>query len=843
MTVSPSYPSLQMSARAPRPVSVLLAAWLAVASHGWSADKPSPNAAEPDSAGPLALSWPIDAEPGLTSGFAEQRPDHFHAGVDIKTWKGQGYAVRAAGDGHVWRIKTSPQGYGKALYLKLKGGLIVVYAHLLDFTQPIASFLEDEQWRQRRYSIDIYPPPDRLPIRAGEFIGRTGRSGCKAPHLHFELRNEENHPINPLTNGLVLPDHEHPVFAAIEFVPMDVRSFIDGKSESKIVALHRLKGQPARYAARDTVQISGTVGVAANVWDRACGLSNRLPLYRLALHVNDSLLYSSASEEFSYGETRQVDIEYDCPRYRRGEGSFRRLFRPRGYTLGFPTVEGDGLLRTGEGSARRYLAPGLHTLETAAIDASGNEARCAVVLLVNSPPQILACSVSRGRLAVLADDPETDSITVSLDISADRGRTWERMTLAREGAGNGWIEAAWQPPAPAESLLLARVQVSDPFDAPSHPVFRPVISSPLAEPEPGADEVSTEKRPTTDDPDETRPARSRRPDSSPRSRTDRVRQIGIWPPDRAPADTSEIGVTCAAEQIPPRLLLALRSRTPLAFEPELTVEQRGAPPRKIALHAEAANRYRGEMKVDPRFPGEAVVRFRWTDAWGRVGEGHTRFSVNGATREAGGVIISSDGLAEIRIDPGSLFSDLTALVESQDLPAGEGLRPASRAYEFGPDISAFARDATIAITPRPGWARADPRVAIYVQTDSGEWQFLGRNREGGRVTATIKRMGTYAALLDTVAPHIWSIHPTSGEVADAKTLVSFHTRDQGSGLTEEGINVELDGMRMVAEWDPFEQRVIAWSRGALSPGHHLLTIVVEDAAGNRSEVHYRFEGG
>ncbi|NLH52928.1 MAG: M23 family metallopeptidase, partial [Bacteroidales bacterium] len=66
----------------------------------------------------------------LSGTFGELRPDHFHAGIDIKTNQEEGWPVIAIADGYVSRIAISPTGYGKALYIDHPGGYTSVYAHL-----------------------------------------------------------------------------------------------------------------------------------------------------------------------------------------------------------------------------------------------------------------------------------------------------------------------------------------------------------------------------------------------------------------------------------------------------------------------------------------------------------------------------------------------------------------------------------------------------------------------------------------------------------------------------------------------------------------------------------------
>ena len=51
----------------------------------------------------------------LSGNFGELRPNHFHAGFDLKTNQKEGLAVLAVADGYVSRIKISTFGNGKTI--------------------------------------------------------------------------------------------------------------------------------------------------------------------------------------------------------------------------------------------------------------------------------------------------------------------------------------------------------------------------------------------------------------------------------------------------------------------------------------------------------------------------------------------------------------------------------------------------------------------------------------------------------------------------------------------------------------------------------------------------------
>ena len=122
------------------------------------------------------LAWPLTIKAALTSTFGETRSTSFHAGIDIKTWGKTGYEVRAVADGQIVRLKTSPWGYGRAIYHQLKDGRIIVYAHLEGFAARLAAPVEKAQNAKALYSVNLFFSEKELPVEKGELIGWSGKS-------------------------------------------------------------------------------------------------------------------------------------------------------------------------------------------------------------------------------------------------------------------------------------------------------------------------------------------------------------------------------------------------------------------------------------------------------------------------------------------------------------------------------------------------------------------------------------------------------------------------------------------------------------------------------------------
>src|SRR2546428_2992209 len=160
-----------------------------------------------------SLRWPLQIFGEIQSSFGEYRYDHLHAGIDISTAGGTGYKVLAAAAGEVFRLKVEWRGYGRALYLRHPGGRVTVYGHLERYEDRVLGLERLVARRQAaagtRYPGDIYLDRPNRGAR-GQVIAYSGESGVGLPHLHFEVRDAGDAPVDPFEAGLVRPAHRRP---------------------------------------------------------------------------------------------------------------------------------------------------------------------------------------------------------------------------------------------------------------------------------------------------------------------------------------------------------------------------------------------------------------------------------------------------------------------------------------------------------------------------------------------------------------------------------------------------------------------------------------------------------
>ncbi len=322
------------------------------------------------------LRWPLVLTPTLSSTFGETRSTAFHNGIDLKTWGKTGYPVHAAADGWVERARTSPWGFGRVIYVRLNDGRIVVYAHLDSFYDPVQKRIFREQRRLGQYSVQLWFEKEEYPVRRGEVIGATGQTGAGPPHLHFELRDGGNAPMNPLLHAFEVADTESPTLRRLLVVPRGAGSLADGGHDPVVVPL-RWHAQSQRFRAVRDVRVFGRVGIGVESFDTADAADNPLAPLSHSLILGGQEVFSSRLQRVSFSSGHQVALD----RWRIGNLVFFTLFQRPGNRLPFYSSDGNAgwLLAGGE-----PMPPGEHPIEVVAKDVAGNESRAQMTLLVDA---------------------------------------------------------------------------------------------------------------------------------------------------------------------------------------------------------------------------------------------------------------------------------------------------------------------------------------------------------------------------------------------------------------------------------------------------------------------------
>ena len=412
----------------------------------------------PASAQEGGLVWPLRLAPALSSTFGESRSRAFHAGIDLKTWGETGHPVQALADGYIWRVRTSPWGYGRALYQKLADGRIVVYAHLEGFAAPMAELVQQAQQQRGRYSVDLYFKEGEIPVLGGAVIAWSGESGAGPPHLHLELRDANNVAINPLLHGFAIADTIAPTLQRVAITPHGHNAQVEGGHDPYVLSLRWQPGRGEFTGARP-VQVLGPVSISALMYDRADAAPNKLAPYRASLHIDGDLVFAARYERVRYGDMHQMYLDRPLAAFKGGVGRFYNLCRLPGNRLEFYEGPSDGMLN---------LAKGRHEAVVVVADVNGNESRARFGLVVDEPPVIAGARIveKADGAFIEARLSDADDPLVEVELASSRdGETWRRVDRRQSRSG----PLKWQIHRTASYW---RIQARDPAGATAFAICR-----------------------------------------------------------------------------------------------------------------------------------------------------------------------------------------------------------------------------------------------------------------------------------------------------------------------------------------------------------------------------------
>jgi len=721
--------------------------------------------AGPGGAQPGSLLWPLELQPALSSTFGETRATAFHAGIDLKTWGKTGYEVRAVADGWIQRVRTSPWGYGRALYQQLDDGRIAVYAHLEGFFAPLQERVQTAQRQSRKFSVQLWFDEGDIPVTRGQVIARTGQSGSGPPHLHLEIRDAGNVPHNPLLQGLgPVGDTTPPTLRRLLIVPLSASSRVDGGHEPVAVTLAPAPGNSGAtgFQASRAVRVWGRIGIAVDSYDRADLATNKLAVLSHRLRVDGRPVVTSTFERVSWSDGHLVAL--DRLRPPGIEGVFTALFRRSGNRLSFYDIPaGDGSLSAGGTDG---LASGRHEIIVSAHDVAGNLAQARLQLKVSAPPQIVSARVvsgSQGQWFLEADFLDEDDERLSARIAAAATGQVVRQAAVAVGAG----PFTWElPPEGASAAWSVTVR----------------------------DAAGNERTQTL---------------SAPHSVI-----------DPKPFDLDIRSIARARH-----VLLRVTSPRPLQHPPTLTAYGQVLP-----MQEHVPGIYHGILSLQGVEVDELVIQCTALATDGGKGSGRLTLSGRATHPGTSEVIHLLEGEVALHMAAGSAFEMFYPQAQRLAPEASEGLKAVGMGCEIGPADAAFDERVRISMKATPD------RTGIYADDGQGRWVFIGADPDGDdRISASIRALGRFAVLKDAVPPIIANLRPETGSIVNSHVEFSASVADNGSGISrEDDVVLELDGVQLVAEYDPEAARVTGTADQPMAAGAHHLVVTLRDAVGNET---------
>ena len=269
----------------------------------------------------------MDLPINLSGTFGELRTNHFHSGIDIKTNRVEGLNIYSYEKGYISRIQVSTYGYGKAIYITHPDGKITVYAHLSKFSEKIQNYVKDIQYKRKKFAIKVYPKESEILIEKNEIIGYSGNTGSSSgPHLHFELRNKNNMPVNPLKyRNIEIIDTIIPSLKGVYYKEL---KYNKGKLEDNYSRFKKIKfieNDNGKYLT-DTIYTNGVIGFGVNSFDLMNNSNNVYGLNKIITKINDSVNFKINFDKFSFDEWTYINTYVDYAYFKRTNEKIQKLY-------------------------------------------------------------------------------------------------------------------------------------------------------------------------------------------------------------------------------------------------------------------------------------------------------------------------------------------------------------------------------------------------------------------------------------------------------------------------------------------------------------------------------------
>nr|HLT33752.1 M23 family metallopeptidase [Aquaticitalea sp.] len=296
---------------------------------------------------------PLEIALVLSGSFAELRTNHFHSGLDIKTQQKTGLNVYAAAEGYVSRIKVQHYGYGKALYVTHPNGYTTVYGHLQEFAPKIEAYLKAKQYEKESYEIELFPTAEELQIMTDEVIAYSGNTGGSGgPHLHFEIRDPQERPVNPLLFGFEVVDSKPPTVTQVFAYPLNENSSVNNSNERVELRLVPTKNNDYKVAP---ITALGQIGFSISSYDQLDFAANKNGLSNLQAFFNGNKKFEIDFFRFSFAESRHINRFIDYDYYKTKRTHLQKLFVEKGNVLSmYKDLDDQGYLTVEDGTSSVY---------------------------------------------------------------------------------------------------------------------------------------------------------------------------------------------------------------------------------------------------------------------------------------------------------------------------------------------------------------------------------------------------------------------------------------------------------------------------------------------------------
>ena len=277
---------------------------------------------------------PLDIELNLSGTFGEIRgTSHFHAGMDMKTNREINLNIYSIEEGYVSRIKVSPYGYGKAIYITHKNNITSVYAHLNKYNKEIQKYVRKKQYEKESFTIELFFDSTTFPIKKGEIIGFSGNTGGSfGPHLHFEMRaTDKQEPFNVHEYNFIIKDSTPPEIKEIKAYSLNKKATVQTKGIKKYKVYY--DSEKREHYMKDTVKVTGDFGLSIFCFDKTENNYNKNGVKSIELKDKKTSFFKYEMTKVNFSKNKYVKAHIDYKEKKENNKTFQKSFIERNNNL------------------------------------------------------------------------------------------------------------------------------------------------------------------------------------------------------------------------------------------------------------------------------------------------------------------------------------------------------------------------------------------------------------------------------------------------------------------------------------------------------------------------------
>lgn len=280
----------------------------------------------------------------LAGTMGELRSTHFHSGIDIRTNNEIGWPVFASRSGYISRISMSGNSYGNVIYITHPDGYTTLYAHLEKFKGALYDYVLKERYRRKSSEIDLYFREDQFPVKQGDTIALAGNTGASGgPHLHFDIRDANDHALDPLAFGFTeVKDVLPPLAQKIALKTMGIDSRVNDQFGRFEFYLTRVGND---FTFKVPILASGKIGIEVLAYDRVDISHFKTGINFIEVYVDGALQFCQTIERINLAETRNIYTLMDYKTMKNNGAKFYKLYLDDGTRQQFYTKSpGNGII-------------------------------------------------------------------------------------------------------------------------------------------------------------------------------------------------------------------------------------------------------------------------------------------------------------------------------------------------------------------------------------------------------------------------------------------------------------------------------------------------------------------